>query len=62
MDLGPNAPFIWIAYGMVAFVIAGLITWLLFDGREQQRRLAEFEARGVKRRSDPKTGATSSEV
>jgi len=61
MDLGPNAPFIWTAYGMVAFVIAGLITWLLFDGREQQRRLAEFEARGVKRRSDSKTGATSSE-
>ncbi len=61
MDLGPNAPFIWTAYGMVAFVIAGLITWLVLDGREHQRRLADFEARGVKRRAGPEAGATSAE-
>ncbi len=61
MDLGPNASFIWTAYGMVAFVIAGLITRLVLDGREQQRRLADFEARGVKRRAGPKAATASSE-
>jgi len=61
MDLGPNATFIWTAYGMVAFVIAGLIAWLVRDGREQQRRLADFEARGVKRRTGFEAATTSSE-
>ena len=61
MDLGPNASFIWTAYGMVAFVIAGLIIWLVLDGREQQRRLADFEARGVKRRAGPKAVTARSE-
>lgn len=61
MDLGPNASFIWTAYGMAAFVIAGLITWLVLDGREQQRRLADFEARGVKRRAGPKAVTARSE-
>ena len=61
MDLGPNATFIWAAYGMVAFVIVGLIAWLVLDGREQQRRLADFEARGVKRRAGAKTSASGSE-
>ena len=57
MDLGPNATFIWAAYGMVAFVVVGLIVWLILDGREQLRRLADFEARGVKRRAGAKSGA-----
>lgn len=61
MELGPNAPFIWTAYCMVAFVIAGLITWLVLDGRSLQRRLADFETRGVKRRTGPEAAATLSE-
>ncbi|MCK5549553.1 MAG: heme exporter protein CcmD [Hyphomicrobiaceae bacterium] len=61
MDLGPNASFIWTAYGMAAFVIAGLIIWLVLYGREQQRRLADFEARGVKRRAGPKAVTERSE-
>ena len=61
MDLGPNASFIWTAYGMAAFVIAGLIIWLVLAGREQQRRLADFEARGVKRRAGPKAVTERSE-
>ena len=61
MDLGPNASFIWTAYGMAAFVIAGLIIWLVLDGREQQRRLADFEARGAKRRAGPKAVTERSE-
>jgi heme exporter protein D len=52
MDLGPHAAFIWSAYAITALVLAGLIIWLVVDGRAQQRRLADLAARGVKRRSD----------
>jgi heme exporter protein D len=51
IDLGPHAAFIWSAYAMVVLVIGGLIAWLALDGREQERRLAAFAARGIKRRS-----------
>ena len=51
IDLGPHAAFIWSAYGMVVLVVGGLIAWLALDGREQERRLAAFAARGIKRRS-----------
>lgn len=51
MDLGPHAAFIWISYAAVAAVLAALIVWLLADGRAQQRRLDDMEARGVRRRS-----------
>ena len=51
IELGQHASFIWSAYGMVVVVIGALIAWLVVDGREQQRRLAGFAARGIKRRS-----------
>jgi heme exporter protein D len=51
MDLGPHAAFIWSSYGITVVVLAGLIAWLVLDGRAQERRLAELAARGVKRRS-----------
>jgi heme exporter protein D len=51
IDLGPHASFIWLSYAIVTVVVGGLIAWLVLDGREQERRLAEFAARGVKRRS-----------
>jgi heme exporter protein D len=51
IDLGPHASFILSAYGVVTVVIAGMIAWLVIDGREQERRLSELAARGVKRRS-----------
>lgn len=51
MDLGPHAAFIWLAFGITAAVIAGMIAWLVLDGREQARRIADLDARGVKRRS-----------
>jgi len=50
-DLGPHASFIWLSYAAVALVVGGLIAWLMLDGREQQRRLDELAARGVRRRS-----------
>ena len=52
MDLGPHAAFIWASYALVAIVLAGLVGWLIFDGRRQQRLLNELEARGVRRRSN----------
>ena len=52
MDLGPHAAFIWSAYGVVTLVLAGLIAWLVLDGREQERRLEDLAARGIKRRSE----------
>ncbi len=50
MDLGPHAAFIWAAYGAVAIVLAGLLGWLLIDGRRQQRLLDEIEADSGRRR------------
>lgn len=51
MSLGPHAAFIWASYGAMALVIAALVVWLVVDGRRLERRLADLEARGVRRRS-----------
>lgn len=51
MDLGPQAAFIWLSYLVTVLAIAGLIGWLVLDGRRHGRKLAELEARGVRRRS-----------
>ncbi len=51
MDLGPYTWFIVAAYGATVAALAGLIAWLIFDGRRQALALAALEARGVKRRS-----------
>lgn len=51
MDLGPHAAFIWVSYGIVAVVLLGLTAWLVIDGRMLERRLADFAARGVTRRT-----------
>ena len=51
MSLGPHAAFIWLSYLTVTAGIAGLLAWLFLDGRRHERRLADLEARGVRRRS-----------
>ena len=51
MDLGPHAAFIWISYAAVTIVVAGVIAWLIIDGRKQAADLADLEKRGLKRRS-----------
>jgi len=51
MDLGPHAAYIWASYATVALVLAGLVGWLLFDGRRQRQLISELETRGVRRRS-----------
>ena len=37
MDLGPHAAFIWAAYAANAIVLAGLVAWLVIEGRRLQR-------------------------
>jgi heme exporter protein D len=59
MDLGPHAAFIVSAYAAAAFVLGGLIAWVLFDYRAQRRKLADLEARGVSRRSERTAPASS---
>lgn len=51
LDLGPHANFIIASYAAVIVVLAGLIGWLLIDGRRQAGALRELEARGARRRS-----------
>ena len=53
MDLGPHGFFIITAYAVTALVIAGLILRAVVDHRAQLRALADLEARGVRRRSEP---------
>lgn len=50
MDLGPHAAFIWLSYGAVWSIVAGLALYLLFDGRRVSRRLEALEARDAQRR------------
>ncbi len=49
--MGPHAGFIIAAYLLTFVALVGLIAWIVLDGRAQKRRLAELEARGVRRRS-----------
>ncbi len=49
--MGPHAAYIWACYAIVAVGLTALVAWLLIDGRRQARRIAELEARGVRRRS-----------
>jgi heme exporter protein CcmD len=37
------------SYAVTTLVLALLITWLLWDGRRQQRRIDELESRGIRR-------------
>jgi heme exporter protein D len=60
MDLGPHAVFIWLCYAAAAIVIGGLVAWLIIDGRRQAKALAEFEARGIRRRSADADAASAS--
>ena len=46
MDLGPHAVFIWLCYGIVAAVLAGVVAALWLDGRRQARALARLDEAG----------------
>lgn len=48
---GNYTGFILSSYGIVAATILVLILWVVIDGRNQARMLAELESRGITRRS-----------
>jgi heme exporter protein D len=52
MDLGPHATFIIASYAATGFIIAMLIGWIVAENRALKRALADFESRGITRRSD----------
>lgn len=60
MDLGNHAGFIVAAYGLSLAVVAALFAWVIVDGRAQRRRLADLEARGVRRRSQSQSQSQGS--
>ena len=55
--MSAHTGFIVAAYAMTAVVLVALVLWVVLDGRVQRRRLADLEARGVKRRSSQKVSA-----
>jgi heme exporter protein D len=60
MSLGPHAAFIWLSYLVTALAVGALLVWLFWDGRRHERRLADLEARGVRRRSSAASTASDS--
>ncbi len=50
-EFGRHAPYIIGSYAVVALVVAGLIAWVLIDGRRLAREIERLEAQGVRRRS-----------
>ena len=51
LDFGNHGGFIVAAYLVAVLVLAGLVGWIVLDGHALRRRLADLEARGIKRRS-----------
>ena len=51
IDLGPHAVFIIAAYAGVTLAVAALVFWTRFDARRVAKKLADLEARGIRRRS-----------
>ena len=47
-----DAAYVWAAYAANACVLAGLVAWLVIDGRRLQRLLDQLDASGIRRRSD----------
>jgi len=57
IESGAHGGFIIAAYLVTAVVLVGLAGFIFRDGRIQRQRLAELEARGVRRRSAGKEKA-----
>jgi heme exporter protein D len=54
---GTHLGFIVAAYAVTAVVLVGIVAWIIVDGRNQRRRIADLEARGVRRRSSGKASS-----
>ncbi|MCW5696273.1 MAG: heme exporter protein CcmD [Bauldia sp.] len=60
MELGDHAGYIIAGYLITFVVIVGAI-WLSWSkGRQVRARLEELDARGIRRRSDPRNAAAGS--
>lgn len=57
IELGQHAQYIVGAWGSVALVTFGLIVWTVRDASIQKQRLADLEAKGIKRRSSKVSAA-----
>ncbi|MDR3373551.1 MAG: heme exporter protein CcmD [Ancalomicrobiaceae bacterium] len=53
-SLGPHAGFILAAYAVFLVAVIGVVVWIVLDGRQLSRQLAELEARGIRRRGSDK--------
>jgi len=45
--------YVWAAYIAAAIIVCAITVVTMLDARRQRRLLADLEARGIKRRSDP---------
>ena len=43
--------YVWAAYGAALLIVCGITGWTLLEAANQRRKLAELEAKGVRRRS-----------
>lgn len=59
IELGAETQYIAGAYLGVLLVTAGIVLWTLRDARGQKKRLADLEARGIRRRSAGSDGVKS---
>jgi heme exporter protein D len=50
-EVATHTGFILAAYLATAIVLAAVVGWIVIDGRSLRRKLAELEARGIRRRS-----------
>ncbi|MCP4385144.1 MAG: heme exporter protein CcmD [Hyphomicrobiales bacterium] len=51
IEPGTQFGFILAAYLLACIVLVGVVAWIVLDGRRQRQRLADLEARGIRRRS-----------
>ncbi len=50
--MSDHTGFIVAAYAVTAVVLVALVLWVALDARLQKRRLADLDARGIRRRSE----------
>ncbi len=50
--------YIYLSYGISAFVVTVLFVWIYVEGKARQRELAELQASGIRRRSAESRGGS----
>ncbi|OHV83475.1 heme exporter protein CcmD [Ensifer sp. LCM 4579] len=54
-----HAAYVLSSYAVAVATVAGLVLWVVGDGRARQRELKALEAAGIRRRSVEATGGES---